>query len=80
VDHDHEVVGGADEFHDRTASAAMLDAAPWRSERLSLDVEVLIENGQGDVSQQRGQESGKDGALLRRPPLRTGLEPPTTPS
>jgi hypothetical protein len=49
VDHDHEVVGIADEFHDRTAGAAMLDAAPFRYERLPLGVEVLIENGQGDA-------------------------------
>jgi hypothetical protein len=62
VDHDHEVVGVADEFHNRTASASMLDAAPFRSERLPLGVEVLIENGQGDAGQQRGQDPALRGA------------------
>ena len=45
MDHDHEVVGVADEFHDRAAGAAMLDASPFRSERLPLVLEVLVENG-----------------------------------
>src|SRR5215207_5787366 len=53
VDHNHEVVGAADELHDRAPGAAMLDAPPFRPERLPFGVEVLIENGQGDVGQQR---------------------------
>jgi hypothetical protein len=44
MDDDHEVVGVADELHDRASGAAMLDAAPVRSERLPFGAEVLIEN------------------------------------
>jgi hypothetical protein len=72
---DDEVVGVTDEPVVRQAlAAAFLSLLLDSHRRLPLLDEVVIQYGQGDVGQQRGEESGKDGALLRRPPLRTGLE------
>jgi hypothetical protein len=56
-DEDHEVVGVADELHDRTTSAPVLGACPCRTQRRVLGGEVFIQHGQGDVGQQRGQDS-----------------------
>jgi len=40
---------------------------------MPLPVEMIVQRREGDIGEQRGKESGKDGALLRRPPLRTLL-------
>src|SRR5262249_43289444 len=52
VDHDTKIVRIADDFHCRDSGAPMLGACPARAERLPLRVEVLVENGQGDIAEQ----------------------------
>jgi hypothetical protein len=53
VDHDEEVIRVADQSHGRTACAAMLGACPFGTERFPFAGEVLVQDGQGDVRQQR---------------------------
>jgi hypothetical protein len=61
-DHDHEVVGIPHELHDRAAGPPVLDALPFRTERRPAGGEVLIQNRQGDVGQQRREDAALGGA------------------
>ena len=57
-DEDDEVVGVADETVVRQAVAAsFLSLLLDRHRRLPLPGEVIIQHGQGDVGQQRGEDS-----------------------
>ena len=62
VDHDHEVVRVADESHGRDPGTSTLGASPLRAERFPLGGEVLVEDRQGDVGQQRREDAALGGA------------------